>query len=188
MAAPSSKSLRSLSGHWSLSSLSDDFSPVLERQGTSWATRTTLTSVSITLSISQYDDADKVHHIDIGQSATGAGIAGNTERWIFNERSNDTDDPFFGMLKTEAKWVKKRDVEDLYLKHGWEGDDDLVFAASRQAKEGGWIARQVWGFQNIDGDRYWCRKIVVTGGGQGEGGSVEGKEEVRMVYDWQGES
>lgn len=42
----------------------------------------------------------------------------------------------------------------------------------------GWVQEQTWGFEDIDGQRRYVRRIVVTKGQQ--------RETARMVFDWEG--
>lgn len=44
----------------------------------------------------------------------------------------------------------------------------------------GWTAEQVWGFEEVDGKRYYTRRVVV------KNAKGDKSERVRLVYDYQG--
>ena len=93
MAAPSNKSLQSLSGKWQLNkACSDDFASVLALQGVNLLVRKTATAASIHLKISQPDD----QHIKMAQSITSGKIPGTTEDYTLDYEWRTNQDGFFG--------------------------------------------------------------------------------------------
>ncbi len=76
-------------------SLSDDTDEILRLQGVSWFMRKLISSVTITLYVKQYKDANGDEHIDIEQIGTG-GFKGNYEQRILTWSEREADDRVFG--------------------------------------------------------------------------------------------
>jgi hypothetical protein len=72
-----------------------------------------------------------------------------------------------------------------YLKEGWLSEGEAAgpngekhvqsFVINEKA---GWTGEQIWGFIQIDGVRYYARRVIVIKGDKAM--------RVRMVYDWHG--
>jgi len=176
MAAPADITIKDLSGTWVLNkTLSDDTDSVLALQGIGWLTRKAIAMATITLHIKQYEK-DGVTHIDISQVATG-GIKTQEDRTLNYEWAEHVDS-VFGKLRGRSRFSAIGGVEDDFLKSGWEeGTTDIVESYAINDKAG-WDGLQIWGFEIIDGVRYYTRHVVIT----------KGKEvkKVRMVYDYKG--
>ena len=56
-------------------------------------------------------------------------------------------------------------------------EDELVQSWA-VSQGGGWTAEQIWGFETVDGKRFYTRRVVVRKGEQ--------VERVRLVYDFKG--
>ena len=120
---------------------------------------------------------DPVLHIILEQSASG--LSSTHEHRCMDDVFRPHSDWLFGNVKGKTKWVTLDEVEDEYLKTGWIVDPaaGAEFLRSHvENEEKGWTAIQIWGFQLIDGERRYCRNILVT----------KGKERVtvRLVYDY----
>ncbi|EQL01065.1 mitochondrial phosphate carrier protein 2 [Ophiocordyceps sinensis CO18] len=67
-----------------------------------------------------------------------------------------------------------------YLGAGWlttgDGNDDDVVFNHVVSMGNGWTATQVWGFQDVGGERRHCRNVVIEKGAQ--------RAEFRLVYDF----
>ena len=67
------------------------------------------------------------------------------------------------------------------LKNGWTQDvveaDELIDALVESLNHG-WVARLIWGFEEINGERRFVRRTVVTKGEQ--------VRNLRMVFDFKG--
>ena len=60
-------------------------------------------------------------------------------------------------------------------------DQDVAHSyVVNQDKGYGWTAEQLWGFEEIDGKRYYTRRVVVR---DAKGSKTE---RVRLVYDYKG--
>lgn len=88
-------------------------------------------------------------------------------------------DYIFGAVKGKNRWIKIADVEDKFLKTGWsqETEDGEAIQSYTASINNGWTADQVWGFQNVNGERRYVRLVVVVKGDK--------RIERKLVYDWQ---
>ena len=173
-------------------SLSDNPDPALGLQGVGWLTRKTIGMATITLDIKQYQgaptapaDADgpEVTHVDIEQTLTG-GLKGTTEKRCIDDAEREHSDWMFGSVRGQSRWVGPAAIEDAFLAKGWlEGDDEKAGPAGEthifsfvQSLDNGWTATQVWGFQEVSGERRYTRNIVVAKGSD--------RVQIRLVYDY----
>ncbi|KAL7824198.1 hypothetical protein V8C26DRAFT_385231 [Trichoderma gracile] len=188
MAAPSTKTTKNLNGHWTLNkSLSDSSEPVLALQGIGYITRKAIGLATITIEVRQYEgppsppntSTDPVTHIDIVQSASK--LSSTQENRCMDGFTRGHTDWLFGTVEGSSRWVSLDEVADEFLKKGWEVEGEGKSFITNVAKnaERGWVAEQVWGFQIVDGERRYCRHVVVTKG--------EERAQIRLVYDFDGE-
>ncbi|KAI9842034.1 MAG: hypothetical protein M1837_007530 [Sclerophora amabilis] len=185
MAAPDSRNIKNLNGAWVMNkTLSDDPDPILALQGVGWLIRKAISYATITLHIKQYvgeDEPGQPTHIDIEQKATG-GISGTTERRTLDWQERGHTDGIFGAVTGRSRWTKLEDVEDPFLKKGWleaEAKENGVVQSYVESDGNGWTANQIWGFEEIDGNRYYVRHVVVT--------KEDERREARLVYDFSAE-
>lgn len=135
---------------------------------------------TISLSVKEYTDDAGLVHIDIVQTATPGSQTTTEERtlnWDFAEHT----DKVFGKLRGKTRFVKVAELEESYLKNGWdqkfldEGEGEVVqnYVESISST---WTANQTWGFEVIDGQRRYTRHVHAK----------KGKEEhrIKLVYDW----
>ncbi|KAL2207223.1 hypothetical protein CC79DRAFT_1333024 [Sarocladium strictum] len=187
MAAPADKTIKNFSGQYSLNkSLSESIDPVLSVQGISWLLRTAIGAASITLDVNQYEappnppntSTDIFTHVDIEQTA--AGLKSTHERRTLDSEYREHSDWLFGTVKGYSAFVALEEIEDEHLKKGWlkegvEGEKNLI-KSYVESQDNGWIATQIWGFQEVGGARRYCRNILVTKGDK--------RAAVRLVYDY----
>ena len=64
------------------------------------------------------------------------------------------------------------------MKSGWIDPEGEFVQAYVESKDNGWTADQVWGFEMVDGKRYYVRHVCVRKGSDWK--------MARLVYDWQG--
>ncbi|KAL9102755.1 MAG: hypothetical protein Q9163_002117 [Psora crenata] len=151
MAAPPEKTLKDLSGKWVM-------------QDISWIIRQAIHLATVTLTITEYTSDDSLTHIDIAQVATG-GISGTTEKRTLDWKWRDHTDSIFGELRGRSRWCKLSEVEDdAWLKTGWIDPEGDFVQSYVESKTNSWTADQVWGFQMINGKRYYTRHVVVRKG------------------------
>jgi len=182
MAAPPEKTINDLTGKWVMNKTkSKDFDPILALQGIGWMTRTIIGKATVTVNIKQYtDDAGK--HIDVDQVLTG-GITSTPEKRILDWNERPHKDATFGDLVGRSKLTDSKNLEpgfggeDVeFLSAGWDADEQLHSWVEN--KKAGWTATQVWGFQTVDGERRYVRKVVVRKGNELRQGF--------LVYDYAG--
>ncbi|KIN07328.1 hypothetical protein OIDMADRAFT_185826 [Oidiodendron maius Zn] len=183
MAAPASVTIKDLSGTFYMNkTLSDDPDPVLALQGVSWITRSLISLATVYLNVKQYKDDAGVVHIDIDQVTTG-GLQGTTELRTLDWEKREHEDHIFGKLHGQTRFINTDAIEDAYLKEGWlEGDEEKggpegeLHIQSHVEAVAGWTADMIWGFAEIDGERRYTRRVVVTKGDQ--------VLKVRLIYDY----
>ncbi|KAL9130830.1 MAG: hypothetical protein Q9217_001082 [Psora testacea] len=114
----------------------------------------------------------------LNRVATG-GISGTTENRTLDWTWRDHSDAIFGELRGRSRWCKLSEVDDdEWLKTGWiEPEGDFV-QSYVESDANGWTADQVWGFEMIDGNRYYTRHVVVRKG--------DDWKQARLVYDYHG--
>ncbi|KAI9828690.1 MAG: hypothetical protein M1832_001793 [Thelocarpon impressellum] len=183
MAAPPSKTVKDLSGVWVMNkSLSDDPDPLLAMQHVSWFTRTAISLATITLTVTQTPEtADGPATINIAQVATG-GISGTTENRVLDWTPREHSDHIFGRLEGRSRFLPLAEVADDFLRHGWEEAiaETGTVQSLVKAVDSDWSAEQIWGFEQLDGTRYYVRHVVVTN-------DKAERTQARLVYDFQHE-
>lgn len=148
----------------------------------SWLTRTAISLATIYLNIKQYKDDAGVVHIDIEQTTTG-GLQGTTELRTLDWEKRKHEDYIFGKVQGQTRFVNSDAVDDAYLKEGWLEDDaekggpaGELHIQSHVEAEAGWTVDMLWGFAEIDGERRYTRRVVVTKGNQ--------VLKARLVYEY----
>ncbi|KAF9774295.1 hypothetical protein IL306_007724 [Fusarium sp. DS 682] len=186
MAAPAEKTITDLSGKWLLNkSLSDSSDPILSLQGIGYLIRKGISLASITVDINQYQappkppntSTDVFTHVDITQTASGLSSTQENRCLDFNNREHS--DWLFGNVRGRSRFVTLDEVEDDFLKTGWlvEGDGKFIESIA-ESVDNGWVATQIWGFEEINGERRYVRHIVVT--------KDDKRVAAKLVYDYQG--
>ena len=142
-------------------------------------TRKAIGLATLTLHIKQYTDDDGVVHIDIEQTATG-GVKGTTELRHLDYKEGEHDDHVFGKVRGKSRFVKISDLDDDFLRSNWlpETQNGDAIESNVTSVNNGWEAKQIWGFQEKDGKRYYARNVVVTKG--------KDRKQARLFYDFQG--
>ena len=165
-------------------SLSDSTDPALALQGIGWLTRKAVGLATITLVVKQYEgppsppaeaSAPPATHIEIDQIATG-GLKGTSEKRCLDSTFREHSDWMFDTVKGRSAWVTPAEVEDAFLLKGWEPGSAEHVLSYVESIGNGWTATQIWGFQVVDGERRYCRNIVVAKGSE--------RVEMRLVYDY----
>lgn len=175
MAAPSNKTLHNIAGRWTLNKdLSDPFAPVLELEGVNGLIREVASHTSVHLKITQ-SSSDEIH---LQQSATGASIPAVTEDWILDWQWREGKDPLFGDMKGRARWIEK---EEAPAGEWDDADDGLIMQAEGKKPDEEWGGTHYWGFEQVNGERRYTRRIYIVNNKTRE------RMDVRMVYDFDGE-
>lgn len=121
--------------------------------------------------------------IDIVQTASG--LSSTTEKRCLDFVYREHKDWMYGEVRGRSCFLGPDDIDDDFLKGNWlEDDSEKVGPEGKshvlsvaESVDNGWVARQIWGFQTVDGERRHCRNVVV----------VKGQErvEIRLVYDFE---
>lgn len=176
-------------------SLSDDFDPVLALQGLSWFTRKAISLATIVLTIKEYTE-NSTYHIDITSVASGLSTTQEDRTLDWAER--DHADRIFGKVQGRSRLFKTGE----YQMEGPGSPDDATFLRAEKLKDGqtdsrfldnehvqswvknvdggDWIAEQVWGFEEVKGERRYTRRVIVWKNGQ--------EQRARLVYDYKGQA
>lgn len=145
-------------------------------------TRTIIGKATVTVTAKQYTDEQGKDHLDIEQVLTG-GITSTPEPRILDWELRPHTDSTFGELVGRSRYVDSKNLEEGYgkedvefLSSGWDAEPQ--FQSWVENEKNAWTANQVWGFQTIDGERRYVRKVA-----------ARKKGEVRtavLVYDYMG--
>jgi len=192
MAAPPEITLDNLNCKFIMDkTLSDDSDPILVLQGIGWFLRKAIGLATVYLDVKEYVDEEGVTHIDISQTATG-GIKGTKEERKLTWTDGEHEDGIFGKVIGKSRFYTALDMqgggseEELkflkaeILKDGspskWLEDDKHIQSWARSVNNG-WTAEQTWGFEEINGKRYYTRRVVCRKGDK--------SAKARLVYAYQ---
>lgn len=199
MASPPEININNLSGKYVMDKkLSDDPDALLALQGISWFTRKTISLATVVLTIKEYTDKDGVTHIDIASNASN--ISTSYENRTLDFESRPFKDKIFGNVEGRSRLI---DLSQGFEPVGTYSEDELQFLQAKVLKDGKtpssfegnevchsyvkntdrgyqWTAEQIWGFEIIDGQRYYTRRAMV------KNASGNKTERVRLVYAYQG--
>ncbi|OJT15812.1 hypothetical protein TRAPUB_3918 [Trametes pubescens] len=186
MAAPAEMTTRDISGKFIMNkSLSDDTDEILRLQGVGWFKRKAIAMATLYLSVKHYKDEGGVEHIDIDQTLTG-GIQGTNEYRILDGTERSHEDHVFGNVLSKSRRVSLAEVDREWLKKEWLDDSlengAIIFTCAKSDTEKSgtaWSSEQTWGFEQIDGEKRYARRVHFEGPG-------EEIIEVRLVYDYDG--
>jgi len=199
MAVPNNITIKNLSGKYVMSkSLSDDSDKLLALQGLSWFTRKAIGLATVVLTIKEYKDESGTYHIDV--TSVASGLSSTQEDRTLDWQNRDHQDRIFGRCLGRSRVVTgisnfepaesytPSDLDFLKGGHLKDGksvskflDEESVQSYVKNQDSGhGWTAEQVWNFEEINGKRYYTRRIVV------KNGKGDKSEKVRLVYDYQG--
>ncbi|KAH7123599.1 hypothetical protein B0J11DRAFT_436446 [Dendryphion nanum] len=207
MAAPASVTIKSLDGKWVINKThSDPIDPVLALQGVGWLTRKAVGLATVTQHLTTSTSGPSPT-LTIDQVATG-GLKGTKESRVLDwEWQPPHTDWLFGTLKGKSRYTTLAalaesgpnasghdgpliDEDRKFLCEGWlpetkDGEVIESFAENEGAKWTGW---QVWGFGDVDGQRWFVRRFVIRRI-EGKGAGTPGTEvvRVRLCYEWAGD-
>ncbi|KAF3014490.1 hypothetical protein E8E14_011014 [Neopestalotiopsis sp. 37M] len=175
MSAPPEVTLRNMTGRWQLNpTLSDDMDAVMALQGISWFVRATISRAQINVALDQtLDQETGVATIESAQTSLGQTLQ---ELRVTDWTDRRQEHVIFGPMTIRGRFSSAEDFEGDFLKRGWSDGEGTVIEFGVDGE--GWTSTQIWGFENIEGHRYYVRRSVVARGEQ--------REQVRMVYDWVG--
>lgn len=186
MATPPSKTLRTLApAHFTLNpTLSTDFTQIMKTQGVNALIRTAASSTTVHLLISELSD----NKVVMKQTAMTSKLPGTEEDYPLDWTWRGSSNGLFGKVEGRARWVAEEEgrkeggvvgdeVEWMWVEE--DGERKLLQAEGRDAG-GKWEARHLLGFEMLEGERRFTRRVFVKN---------KNGEEVRgmMVWDWVGQ-
>lgn len=132
--------------------------------------------------------------IVINQFATG-GIKGNTETRILDWQFREHSDWLFGTVSGRSRYNTlkavleeskgKENIEEdaKFVTEGWlkETEEGEVVESYGDNEGNKWVALQLWGFAEINGERRFTRRFAVRRKDKNE------VVRIRLVYDYAGE-
>jgi hypothetical protein len=183
MAAPENLSTLNVSAVYTKNKeLSDDTDEILSMQGIGKFNRTAISYGTITRYVKHNKDENGVEHVVSKQTLTG--IPGTTEKRALDWTAEEHYDHLFGAIIGKSRRRNVGDIEDDFLKGGWLPDtlEHGVIATwlESDTKKSGysWTADEVWGFEEVKGERHFTRRVKFT---EKPGGKVV---HARIVYDY----
>ncbi|KAF8245910.1 hypothetical protein K440DRAFT_586396 [Wilcoxina mikolae CBS 423.85] len=181
MAVPQAMTTKDITGRFTLNkSLSEDYDIILTNQGVNWFTRSAIAYATVTLDISHFRTDEGVERITIDQTITG-GIKGTTESRTLDWTERSHRDHIFGSVLGKSRRVQLGEVEDEYLKTGWtEGlCKEGLIESYVLCEENAWTATQIWGFEEVNGEKRYVRRIKFE---------KDGVERInrKLIYDYIG--
>lgn len=184
MAAPKDLTTLNVSAIYTMNkTLSDDIDPVLNMQGVTWFNRTAISYATVSLYVNHYKDENGVEHIDTDQRLTG-GVPGTIENRILDWTPITHYDYVFGAIIGKSRRLKVVEIDDHFLKDGWLSDTQehgvicSQIESDRDKSGYSWTSYEVWGFEEIQGERHYARHIKFS---EKPGGKVV---YARLVYDY----
>ncbi|KAJ5239496.1 hypothetical protein N7468_004115 [Penicillium chermesinum] len=180
MAAPPSKTIQDLNGTWVANNdLSESSAEILKTQGVNWLTRKVLAMASVTLVINQRKDENGNILLDIENKPSG-GLPVTQEKRVLDWKPVELHHGLLGNIRGRSRICKLADLDDDYLRQGWEdGTEEVMHFKTEQLESKGIVTQQVAGFIVLNGTRYHARRVLVT---KEDGERLEAK----LVYDYQG--
>ncbi|KAJ5579640.1 uncharacterized protein N7459_005625 [Penicillium hispanicum] len=195
MAAPASKDTLNLVGTWELNrKLSDDPDKLFALQGVPWVVRKVLRYANLSLQIAQAitsdGDGDATEKDENG-AASGTSTTTLHIKQVVHPGGFDSDGtcpvngkdqemalPIFGDIVMSLQYISLDDVPDETLRQRLSGGTQckVVIDEAAHNKAKGWTARVMWGFEIIDGKRYFTRNATTS--------KDEQTVNSRMVYDY----
>ncbi|RMZ86571.1 hypothetical protein DV736_g6202, partial [Chaetothyriales sp. CBS 134916] len=187
MAIPQELTMSNFTGKYVINKkLSDDVDPLFVLQGLSWFMRTTIGYATVTLRIYQYSK-DGVVHLDFASSVSGLPETRETRVLDFEFRPRQ--DKVFGNINGKSRVIKVTDYE-MVIEGGTEKDaeflksgfvDEAAIQGYGESADGyNWRAEQVWGIEEVDGERRITQRVVARKGDE--------VLRLRMVYDYLGQA
>ena len=95
--------------------------------------------------------------------------------------STGTFEPCVSYSEAESQFLQAKYLKDGKTSSKFEDNSALVQSYVKNQDSGsGWTAEQLWGFEMVNGKRYYTRRVVV------KNAKGDKSERVRLVYDYQG--
>jgi hypothetical protein len=153
-----------------------------------WLTRKAIAAATATLHVRHYKDDDNVEHIDIEQKIA-SGLPGTTENRTLDWTFRGSSDFIFGPVLGKSRRVPVDEIDNEFLRNGWMPDTvehgviDAYVKSDTPKSKRTWMVEQVrqhfryycfaclqnilpiqvWGFEEINGERRHVRHVDFIG-------------------------
>lgn len=123
------------------------------------------------------DGSGDITKVRVNQSIWPGGF-NNEDDYVLDSKTREATVPIFGTIAMYAKYTPLSELEDAeYRARLEEGQTGAAVIQEIAKNEGvGWDAVGTWGFEILDGQRYFTRTTITTKG--------EEVVPVRLVYDY----
>ncbi|KIK70834.1 hypothetical protein GYMLUDRAFT_32907 [Collybiopsis luxurians FD-317 M1] len=158
--------------------LSESMDEMLNLQGVGWLKRKAMSTITITITIKHYENSNGVESLSLVQSIPGVD-AEEPEEKVLNWVEQIKDTKMFGPCVTKARRVRIEELEDTYLKDGWDAETlehGCILVHLAPQGKAGWSMIQTWGMETINGEKHHVRRISLTAKGE--------TLQNRIVYDY----
>ncbi|KAL8840022.1 MAG: hypothetical protein Q9170_001506 [Blastenia crenularia] len=184
MAVPNNTDILDVTGHWSLNrTLSDSLEDTFALQGIPWIVRKVINVANLELSFQQDlpETENAAIRFTVKQTVRPGGFDSSNEYILDGKTRYDTV-PLFGEISATNSYVTRDAVtmEDSLQRHieQVDGDERIGILEITTGVYTGWTSQTLWGFEKIDGKKYFCKYATTTKGDQ--------KATARMVFDYLG--
>ncbi|KAG6353645.1 hypothetical protein INS49_005353 [Diaporthe citri] len=185
MAAPEDTNILNMTGIWSLNSAeSDDLDATFAVQGIPWIIRKVIAyarlEIEMKQQVSDEPDTKSATIINVKQTVRPGGFD-TANRYILDGQTRHDTVPIFGAMSMKASYVSRAEVsEEATLGREIEdpvgGDGRVAIEERSGGVNTGWQTVATWGFEEVNGERRFCKYCITTKGDQ--------KAEARLVYDY----
>ncbi|KAH7394281.1 hypothetical protein BKA66DRAFT_567238 [Pyrenochaeta sp. MPI-SDFR-AT-0127] len=179
MAAPPDKFIGNLNGRWLLNkTLSDDYERVMSLQGVAWLVRKAICRASTTISIRQ-EGVGPATTIAL-DNTSNLGVQGTTEVRQLDWEFATHNDFVWGNVRGRSKFVSITDTPAGFpaanARDDAQNEDSELLYNEIEALNGSWKSQMLWGFEIIDGSRYFVRHVKASRGSE--------HATARLVYNY----
>lgn len=182
MAAPNDLSIRRLNNTtWAANkALSGDSDAVLTLQGVHYLLRTILGAAQVTVSIKQWENSTNgTSYFEMENNIAYAyGIPGVTDTYVTDFEPKEYYDTIFGNVRDRARWIRTNELHDAFQREAWAEETEVLELFTDHLDVGA-TTSQVCGFEVIEGERRYTRRLVVSKG--------DDVLRVRLVFDYVGQ-
>jgi hypothetical protein len=126
--------------------------------------RMVMVRTSLTVTTKQWEDAGETH-LEL-QNTVSSALPSTTEKFVLNWEANELYDRFFGNCRDRTRWIAAKELEEQYLKEGWEEGTSEVIQVFTDHLDVDVTTDQAWGFEIVEGIRRHTRRLVVRKGGK----------------------
>ncbi|KAK6537911.1 hypothetical protein TWF694_010809 [Orbilia ellipsospora] len=179
MSAPSDMTVANITGKYAMNSKGcKNTDEILKGQGIGWGKRTALSVAPVTITITQTKPADGSAEV-LQVESVALKVISSSETIILDGETRKSVHPLWGNITLSAKKIKIADISAETLKEGpWLGEEVIEVIAENETdvKSAKWTAVQIWGFQTINGEHRYFRRVRLTHSGE----PIDG----HMLYDY----